>query len=61
MPSCNSIAATVPSVEVQACEETVCKSCCVSYIDRAITIFMISFDPPKILLMRLSRYMRAMG
>lgn len=31
------------------------------YMLRAITIFMISFDPPKIRLMRLSRYMRAMG
>ena len=28
---------------------------------RAITIFMISFDPPKMRLIRLSRNMRAMG
>ena len=32
-----------------------------SYIPRAITIFMISFDPPKMRLTRLSRNMRAIG
>ena len=31
------------------------------YIPRAITIFMTSFDPPKMRVMRLSRYMRAIG
>jgi len=31
------------------------------YMPRAITIFMISFDPPKMRLTRLSRNMRAMG
>ena len=31
------------------------------YIDRAMTIFMTSFDPPKIRVIRLSRYMRAIG
>jgi len=31
------------------------------YMLRAITIFMISFDPPKMRLTRLSRNMRAMG
>ena len=31
------------------------------YIERAITIFMISLLPPKMRLMRLSRNMRAIG
>ena len=31
------------------------------YMLRAITIFMISFDPPKIRVTRLSRNIRAMG
>ena len=32
-----------------------------AHIPRAITIFMTSFEPPKIRVMRLSRYMRAIG
>lgn len=32
-----------------------------AYIEREITIFMTSFDPPKIRVTRLSRYMRAIG
>lgn len=31
------------------------------YIERAITIRMISFEPPKIRVIRLSRYIRAIG
>ncbi len=34
---------------------------CKNHIERAITIFMISFDPPKMRVMRLSRNMRAIG
>ncbi|GAB5349072.1 hypothetical protein TMRO357_02745 [Alteriqipengyuania sp. 357] len=32
-----------------------------AYMLRAITIFMISFDPPKMRVIRLSRNMRAIG
>ena len=32
-----------------------------NHIERAITIRMISFEPPKIRVIRLSRYIRAIG
>jgi hypothetical protein len=32
-----------------------------NYIERAITIRMISFEPPKMRVIRLSRYIRAIG
>ncbi|SFP23834.1 hypothetical protein SAMN04488060_2013 [Qipengyuania nanhaisediminis] len=32
-----------------------------NYMERAITIFMTSFEPPKMRVIRLSRYMRAIG